>query len=204
MNENPECQLCPLHETANSSSICLKGEGDRDADLLIFLDAPTLVEDKRHRGVVSEASSLLKWMLRRMSVDSYYIDYIVKCYPKGYKAFRRKPERSECIQACSVYRFATLQMIKPKTVLAMGALSCETFLHSDKVGDFEGTHWTPEEPEVREYVEQVWVTYSPAYALEAPAESVGIYRTIQAAAMAAGLQPKLNLNIKPKVFDYGF
>jgi uracil-DNA glycosylase family 4 len=204
MNENEECSLCDLATTCSSKSICLKGGGSWDAALVVYLDAPTIVEDKRGQGLVSDAASFLKWLLRRMSVDTsqVYVDYVLKCYTKSNKNFGKKAYRQQYIEACSVYRFATLQQIKPKALVAMGATACEAFVGSEKVANYEGTSWTPIEPRVREVIDRVWVTYSPAYALQDPAESVGIYRTIFAAAQEAGLKPKLNDKII--LYDYGF
>jgi uracil-DNA glycosylase family 4 len=205
MNENPDCTLCELSKTCNQYSICLKGEGDSDAaKLVIFLDAPTIVEDRRKRSFVSQSADLVKWMVRRMSLSSeqVYLDYVLKCYPKANKAFGRKADRSAFIHACSVYRVATLQSIRPTDIVVMGSVACETFLHASKVSQLEGTWWVPLEPQVREAgVERVWVSFSPAYAIEKPAESPAIYRVIFEAARRIGLNPKTNPNIKP--FDYG-
>jgi uracil-DNA glycosylase len=203
-HDNPDCALCDLSTTCNSDSICLKGGGSRDAALMIYLDAPTIVEDRRGKGLVSDAADFLKWLLLRMSVgtDKVYVDYVLKCYPKTNKNFGKKAYRQQYIEACSVYRFATLQQIKPKAVVAMGATACEAFVGSEKVANFEGEWWVPNEPRVREIVPCVWVTYSPAYALQDPAESVSIYRTLFAAATEAGLKPKLNKTVRH--YDYGF
>lgn len=203
MKENPDCQLCDLSTTCSPESRCLKGEGSLDAALCIYLDAPTIVEDRRKKSLVAEAAVYLRWLLRRMSVDpeDVYIDYVLKCYPKPNKTFGKKAFRAEMIEACSVYRIATLQQIKPKEIIAMGTTACEAFTGSTEIKSYEGTFWTPNEPRVREIVKRVWISYSPAYALEAPAESVGIYRTLFAAAEAAKLKPKLNRKII--MYDYG-
>lgn len=204
MKENPNCQLCELSLTASPKSVCLKGGGGLDAALCIFLDAPTIVEDRRGKSLVAEAAMLLKWFLNRMSVqtENVYVDYVLKCYPKPNKNVGKKAFRAQMLEACSVYRFATLQRISPKAIIAMGTTACEAFTGSSEIGQYEGARWIPNEPRVREAVEAVWVSYSPAYALENPAESVGIYRTLFAAAKEAGLKPKLNEKIIK--YDYGF
>lgn len=205
MNENYNCKLCELHNSANRKSVCLRGGGGDQAKLMIYLDHPSIVEDRRNRGLCSNAVEWLKWALSRMSVDrkNVYVDYVLKCYPgNAKKQFKKKANRQVYYEVCSTYRVATLQLIKPKAIIAMGSKACEAFLGSDKVGDYEGTNWIPDEPFVREHVERLWISYSPAYALEAPAESVGIYRVLWFAAMEAGLQPKLNTKQTP--FDYGF
>lgn len=203
MNEDPQCQLCELCSTSNPRARCLKGSGSTDAPLLIYLDAPTLVDDKRARSFVSEAADYLRHLLDLMSIGqgSVYVDYVLKCYPKSNKNFGKKSPRAQMIEACATYRVATLQQIKPKAIIAMGTVACEAFIGESKVGNFEGTCWIPNEPFVREFVERVWITYSPAYALEDPANAVSIYRTLFAAATEAGLNPQFNKDAK--AFDYG-
>lgn len=204
MNENPECNLCDLSSTCSPASRCLKGEGGRDeVKMVIFLDAPTIVEDRRKKSFMSDAAELLKFLLRRMSIrgEHVYLDYVVKCYPKPNKNYTKKAHRAQFIESCSVYRVATLQLLKPKVIVAMGAVACETFMGSNKVSQFEGTYWTPMDPKTREHVDHVWVTYAPGYALESPAESVGIYRTLFKAAEMAGLRPRFDKTVK--LFDYG-
>lgn len=203
MDENPNCKLCELSESAHPRSVCLKGEGTGIARLLIYMDTPTLVEDRRHRGFVSDGASLLHWMLNRMSVNlnHVYFDYILKCYPGKSKLYSKKAYRLNYIEACSFYRVATLQHIRPAAVIGMGSRCCEAFLGSEKVALYEGTDWTPMEPLMRDYIDRIFITYSPAYALESPAESVSIYRTLWAAAEKAGLKPRFNKYLK--AFDYG-
>ena len=70
----------------------------------------------------------------------------------------------------------------------------------EKVGLFEGTSWISRDPIFREFVPHVWITYNPAYGVQDPSETVGIYRTLYSAAIEAGLKPKWN---KTPTFDYG-
>jgi uracil-DNA glycosylase family 4 len=193
MDENPNCELCELHLSASPKSVCLKGEGGIAPKLVIYFDAPSIVDDRRGRAFVSEPAMLLKWMLRRMSIQltEVYLDYVLKCYPTNCKTYTKKAYRQAYIEACSKYRVATLQLLRPAAIIAMGSKACEAFVGSDKVASFEGTYWTPQEPFVREVVDRVYITYSPAYALQDPAEIVSIYRTLEAAAIQANLKPKL-------------
>lgn len=193
------CDRCELSLHASPKAVCLKGEGIDVAPLLIFFDHPNMVEDRRAKGFVGDPADLLKWILSRMSVPlkKVRLEYALRCFPNRCKDFSKKPYRLDFIQSCSVYRFATLQKCRPRAVVACGSVCCEAFVGSKKVSDFEGVEWTPQEPEVRNYIESVWITYSPAYALESPAEVVSIYRTIYEAARRAGLNPHLDKTVKP-------
>lgn len=201
--ENPECNLCELSSTCTAKSVCLKGGGGLDAKLAIYLDAPTIAEDRRGQPLVAEAAVFLRWLLRRMSVQpkQVYVDYVLKCYPKNHKHFGKKAYRAEMLEACSYYRIATLQQLKPKALVAMGKTACEAFTGSAEIGEYEGARWVPNEPRVREILNGIWVAYSPAFALEDAAETVGIYRTLWAAAEEAGLKPKLDEKVER--YDYG-
>lgn len=205
MNENPDCDRCSLHTTANPRAVCLKGGGGDKPKLVIFLDAPNIVEDKRGRGVVSDGVEWLKWCFRRMSIsrDDIYVDYVLKCYPGRDSNFKKKALRAEMVEQCSYYRVATLQLLKPKVIVSMGRFACEALTgRSDKVKESEGNKWIATEPFVREHVSHIWVTYSPAYALQDPAESVGIFRVLWWAAIDARLKPNINKTVAP--YDYGF
>lgn len=203
MKEDHNCNLCSLSQTVTKGSVCLKGRGCKDSALLIFLDAPGFVEDRRGKSFVSDVSAYLDHLMKTMSInqDDYYLEYILKCYPKPDKTYGKKPYRLKMIEVCSRYRFATLQVIKPKAIVCAGPRACEAILGSEKVGNFEGEKWTPREPTIREYVNHVWVTYNPAYGLEDIGETVGIYRTLFHAAIDAGLKPKFNADVKK--YDYG-
>src|SRR5437016_4260245 len=122
MNENPNCTLCELHKFASSKSVCLKGKGDLAAKLLIFLDEPNVVEDRMGKGIVSEGADLLRFFLQRMSLSpkDYYIDYVLKCYHAKCPSFSKKANRQNFIESCSVYRLATLQLLRPLAVVGMG------------------------------------------------------------------------------------
>jgi uracil-DNA glycosylase family 4 len=189
-----------LHKTAKS--ICLKGRGEGDVQLLIFLDSPNLVEDRRGKGIVSDAASWVVWALKRMSIlEGYYIDYIVKCYSGSNKLFGKKRERLQCIEACAIYRIATLQLFSPKAIIGMGPL-CSLALIGREVGATEGTNWIPTESFVGSCVDHVWITYAAGYPLKDPAESVGVFRTLFMAAKEAGLNPEIDKTVQP--YDYGF
>ena len=202
MEENPACERCELHTTAGKRSVCLKGRGGDIATVAIFLDAPNELEDRRGRGCVSDGVEWLMWAFQRMSIpaEQFYIDYIIKCCPKRNRNYGKKAYRQVMTEACSYYRFATVAILKPKAIIAMGGKACEAFVGQDRVSAYEGASWTPLEPEIREVVPCVWVTYSPAYSLQDPAESVSIFRTLWFAVMSTGLVPKI-ADIPP--FDYG-
>lgn len=190
---NPNCNKCLLCNVANSRSICLDGEGSLDAEMAIYLDTPLVMDDRRHRPLVSQAADFLRHCLKKMGIApaSARIDYTVKCYPAKKMPGKQK-DRFDVIWACSEYRIATLQnMPNLKSLVAMGAISCETFVGSATVGDRAGAEWEPREMWLRKIIPHVWVSYSPGYVLEKPSEAGAIFRVLWKAAEEAGLEPRV-------------
>ena len=197
MYEDPNCNLCQLSET-HPANPCLRGLGNPDtAKLVVYLQAPSFTDDVRGKPLVSDGAELLKNLFGRMSINiatDVYFDYVLKCYA-GKKMPGAKAERLACYEACSLYRFATLQDIPNLGgVVVMGKLAIEALLGVSEMKDYEGECWTPREIGMRQFVSQVWVTYDPAYLIEKPAEIPNVYRILFTAAKQAGLEPKPNLN----------
>lgn len=199
MFEDTDCTDCQLYQGAKHR--CLPSIGGSDCRLAIFFDSPAMIEDKRGRSFVSDNAEFVKYCLQRMSVklEYVYLDYIVKCYTK--KLPGEKAARMDCVRSCSQYRFASLQeMPKLKSIVALGALGCETFTLAKKIGTKQGCEWVPASPIIRQHVKHVWIGFSPGLLKEKPSEAGSIYRVIFMAAQEAGLKPHVNLNLKP--FDF--
>ena len=173
----------------------------KDPKMALFLDYPSREEDKRHKIGAAESTKLVFWLLDRMSISHEYvlISHTLRCNaPEG--EVRTKAQRAGCIEACAQHRFALLQEYKPEVIVAMGKISCEAFLAGAQHGKKEGMAWRPREKELSPNV-KVWVTYSPGYALQSPAETGRIYRVIFKAAESINLKPKHNPNVKEFTFD---
>ncbi len=179
------CTKCLLHKFARTN--CFQPRGSSNPKLLIRLDYPYIDDDK---GGQSKATKLLLWMIKRMSLslEQIAIDYILKCH-KPKQQLKKKPERLEAIRQCKSNDNLS---IKPKAIVLMGSIACESKF-PDQLKNREGAYWF-DNP-------RVFVTYSPAYAIETPSQIVGIYRMIWWAAEYAGLNPKFNPQIKPFNYD---
>lgn len=202
MFEDRQCRDCVLHNFVEN--VCLPGLGNTEtAKLAIFVDQPSWMDDQRNRPFVSESASLILHFIDRMGLnrDDVWLDYVLKC-AAGKQVPSKKSDRLQCIEACSKYRFATLQTLPQlKAIVIMGKISLEAFTGNTELKNFEGMSWGANEPQVRDCgVSQVWVTYNPNYLLEKPAETPEVYRVIWRAAIAAGLQPK-ETQVKPFNWD---
>lgn len=188
MFEDKDCTDCELHRYAKHR--CLPSLGSSSCKLAIFLDHPSVVEDKRGRSWVGDNANFVNFCLKRMSIDpeSVFRDYIVKCYPV--KLPGAKAERMACVAACSQYRFESLKELSSlKAMVVLGSLGCETITHHKTIGDKAGAEWQPVSLLMKQYISHVWIGYSPGLIKEKPSEAGSIYRVIWRAAEEAGLSP---------------
>lgn len=202
MFESPDCEDCPMNRMC--ANPCIVGRGRAEtARLAIFVDQPSWMDDQRNRPFVSQAGDLLFHFIDRMGIhrDYVWLDYVLKC-AAGKHVPKQKSERLQCIEACSKYRFATLQtMPNLKSIVAMGRIALEAFTGNSELAKFEGMSWHAAEVGVRNCgVERIWVTYNPNYLLEKYAETPEVYRVLWKAAEEAGLQPK-ETKVKPFNWD---
>lgn len=199
MFENPECTDCELHKKAKH--VCIPSVGPATCKLAIFLDVPNFLDDRKGRGFQSENAEFVRFNLRRMSVDpaEVYFDYIVKCCPG--KLPGKKADRMTCVNACSQYRYASLEkMPNLKALVVLGGLGCEAMTMDKTIGNKAGSDWVPFSMLMRKFIPKVWVGYSPGLVKEKPAESGSIFRVLWMAAEEAGYNCKV-ANIKPYEFD---
>lgn len=200
MFEDSDCTDCQLY--AKAKHRCLPSIGGENCRLAIFLDSPAMIDDKRGRSFVSDNAEFVKFCLKRMSIrlEDVYLDYIVKCYTP--KLPGEKATRMECVRSCAQYRFESLKHLpKLRSIVALGALGCETFTLAKKIGSKQGCEWVPASPIIRQHVEHVWIGFSPGLLKEKPSEAGSIYRVIYMAAKEAGLKPHVNLTLKPYDFQ---
>ena len=94
---NKNCKKCPLHETADT--VCMKGKGPKDAQLVIVNEWPNAIEDRQGRPLLGDAGKILQRELEKQDIlEDAYITHVVKCKPpKG-----RAPTTEE-INACKPY-----------------------------------------------------------------------------------------------------
>jgi len=112
---DPVCNLCDLcHET---KTVCMMGEGSKDADLVILSDTPSVREDDLGRLLQGRTGKLLEMMLEPFHIkkSDIYITNAVKCIT----GTKNPPKMSE-IRLCRKYLELELEMIQPKLVLTLG------------------------------------------------------------------------------------
>jgi DNA polymerase len=171
-----DCTRCRLHQQGRKQIVF--GVGNPKAELMFIGEAPGADEDEQGEPFVGRAGQLLNNMIKAMGVqrEQVYIANIIKCRPPG----NRTPERDEC-ETCSPFLMRQIAVIKPKVIVALGAVAAKTLLAinspmSELRGrwyDFRGT--------------KLAVTYHPAFLLRDPRQKKETWKDLQMVMKELGL-----------------
>src|SRR5438132_779273 len=119
----PDCTRCKLHQLGRKQIVF--GVGNPRAELMFVGEGPGADEDAQGEPFVGRAGQLLNNMIKAMGLrrEDVYIANIIKCRPPG----NRTPEREEC-ETCSPFLMRQIAAIKPKVIVALGAVAAKTLL----------------------------------------------------------------------------
>jgi uracil-DNA glycosylase family 4 len=172
-----DCTRCVLHKQGRRQIVF--GVGNPRAELMFIGEAPGADEDEQGEPFVGRAGQLLNNMIKAMGLrrEDVYIANIIKCRPPG----NRTPERDEC-DTCSPFLMRQIDVIKPKVIVALGAVAAKTLLAihapmSELRGrwyDFRGT--------------RLAVTYHPAFLLRDPRQKKEAWKDLQMVMQELGLE----------------
>ncbi len=185
-----DCKLCRL---AKGRTNLVFGSGSPNADIMFIGEAPGADEDIQGLPFVGRAGQLLTNMINAMGLkrEDVYIANIIKCRPPG----NRTPERDEC-ETCSPFLMRQIAIIRPKVIMALGAVAAKTLLAinapmSDLRGRwYEFTPQLPKDaPEAATQLEPVKlaVTYHPAFLLRDPRQKKEAWKDLQMVMKYVGL-----------------
>ncbi|AGF48474.1 DNA polymerase bacteriophage-type [Candidatus Kinetoplastibacterium oncopeltii TCC290E] len=158
------CKKCVL---CNNRKNVVFGTGVLiNVNCMVIGEAPGEYEDIEGKPFVGKSGKLLDMMLDSINISrlsNAFISNIVKCRPPG----NRNP-RPEEIDSCLPYLMDQIDIINPKTILALGKFAANTLLCSDesiknmrgKIHNFQS----------RKSNIPVVVSYHPAYLLRKPEE----------------------------------
>jgi uracil-DNA glycosylase family 4 len=171
-----DCTRCVLHKQGRKQIVF--GVGNAKADLMFIGEAPGADEDMQGEPFVGRAGQLLNNMIKAMGLrrEDVYIANIIKCRPPG----NRTPEREEC-ETCSPFLMRQIAAIKPKALVALGAVAAKTLLAINapmtefrgRWFDFRGT--------------KLAVTYHPAFLLRDPRQKKETWKDLQMVMKELGL-----------------
>ncbi len=118
-----DCTRCKLHKQGRKQIVF--GVGNPRAELMFVGEGPGADEDAQGEPFVGRAGQLLNNMIKAMGLrrEDVYIANVVKCRPPG----NRTPERDEC-DTCSPFLMRQISVIKPKAIVALGAVAAKNLL----------------------------------------------------------------------------
>ncbi len=171
-----DCTRCRLHKQGRKQIVF--GVGSPRAELMFIGEAPGADEDQQGEPFVGRAGQLLNNMIKAMGLrrEDVYIANIIKCRPPG----NRTPERDEC-DTCSPFLMRQIAVIKPKVIVALGAVSAKTLLAINApMAEFRG-HWYDFRGT------KLAVTYHPAFLLRDPRQKKEAWKDLQMVMKELGL-----------------
>lgn len=163
-----DCTRCPLHKQGRKQIVF--GVGNPNAEIMFVGEAPGADEDEQGEPFVGRAGQLLNNMIKAMGInrEDVYIANIIKCRPPG----NRTPEPAECA-VCSPFLLKQIDVIKPKVIVALGAVAAKTLLGVNQTMAEMRGQWH----DFRGY--PLAVTYHPAYLLRDPRQKVHAWHDLQ-------------------------
>jgi DNA polymerase len=171
-----DCTRCRLHQQGRKQIVF--GVGDPNAELMFIGEAPGADEDMKGEPFVGRAGQLLTNMIKAMGLsrEQVYIANIIKCRPPG----NRTPERDEC-ETCSPFLYRQIAAIKPKVIVALGAVAAKTLLAINApMTEFRGRWYDYRGTKLA-------VTYHPAFLLRDPRQKGEAWKDLQRVMKYLGL-----------------
>ena len=163
-----DCTRCVLHKQGRKQIVF--GVGNPRADIMFIGEAPGADEDIQGEPFVGRAGQLLNNMISAMGIrrEDVYIANIIKCRPPG----NRTPEREEC-DTCSPFLMRQIEVVKPKIIVALGAVAAKTLLGvNDAMINLRGRIYDFKKTKLA-------VTYHPAYLLRDPRQKKETWKDLQ-------------------------
>jgi DNA polymerase len=184
-----DCTRCVLHKQGRKQIVF--GVGNPKAELMFVGEGPGADEDAQGEPFVGRAGQLLNNMIKAMGIsrEQVYIANIVKCRPPG----NRTPEREECA-TCSPFLMRQIAVIKPKVIVALGAVAAKTLLAMSasmmqlrgRFYDFKPVGVRSNDPEWDGC--KLAVTYHPAFLLRDPRQKGEAWKDLQMVMKELGMK----------------
>ncbi len=184
-----DCTRCKLHKGRTQ---IVFGVGNPYADLMFVGEGPGADEDAQGAPFVGRAGQLLNNMIKAMGIrrEDVYIANVVKCRPPG----NRTPERDES-ETCSPFLMRQIAVIKPKVVVALGAVAAKNLLATNaSMSELRGRFYDFM-PSGARSSDPSWqgtklaVTYHPAFLLRDPRQKGEAWKDLQMVMKYLGLDP---------------
>ena len=182
-----DCTRCKLHQQGRKQIVF--GVGNPGAELMFVGEGPGADEDTQGEPFVGRAGQLLNNIIKAMGLrrEDVYIANIVKCRPPG----NRTPERDEC-ETCSPFLMRQIAAIKPKAIVALGAVAAKNLLAINApMSELRGRWYDfkPAGSDVSWPGARLAVTYHPAFLLRDPRQKGEAWKDLQMVMKYLGIEP---------------
>lgn len=161
------CTACPLYRDTIQMVF---GAGARRARLMLVGEQPGDVEDKRGKPFVGPAGAVLWQCIEAAGVDrsDLWATNAVKHFKhetRGKRRLHKKPNAAE-IEACHPWLEAELRLIRPRVVVALGAVATRSLTgRSLGIAASRGKVFDVADPELE--ATALLITYHPSAVLRA-------------------------------------
>ncbi|MFN3485422.1 MAG: uracil-DNA glycosylase family protein [Planctomycetota bacterium] len=163
-----ECGRCGLRSGATQAVL---GVGPLGAPLMFVGEAPGKEEDRLGAPFVGNAGKLLNRTLEKFGVarSQVYITNVVKYRPPA----NRLPRAGE-IRACMAHLRREIELVRPKIICALGAVSAQALLGSrENLARLRGRY-------TEAHGARIYCTFHPAYVLRTMEYSRSVLETFEA------------------------
>ena len=171
------CKRCPLHSTRIQT---VPGQGNPRPEIMFVGEAPGADEDEQGLAFVGRAGQLLTKMIEAMGFtrEEVFIANIAKCRPP-----ENRPPTPEEMATCLPFLRRQIAVIKPKVVVALGAVSVRGLLQNETpISKVRGL-WQEMDGIA------VMPTFHPAYLLRNPPAKKEVWDDLQAVLKRLGRTP---------------
>jgi len=165
LQRDVNCRLCKLGATVDRA--CLLGSPIRKRKIMVVLEAPTELEQKR--GEVDPPELIVK-MLEDVGIDTskVFFCYSVSCATE-------KPTKAQ-IKACRKWLDAQIEAVEPKFVLVVGSTSLLAVMNKTGIKNHRGR---PVEVTVGDRSMVFFPIYSPGYVEYDPRQQIILEHDLQ-------------------------
>ena len=122
-----DCRACPLWKPATQTVF---GDGPADADVMLIGEQPGLHEDIEGEPFVGPAGLMLDRALAEAGLDraALYLTNTVKHFKYRQRGTAKLHKRANAAEqaACRMWLAAELARVRPKIVIALGAMAAQT------------------------------------------------------------------------------
>ncbi len=181
-----KCVKCGLHAGRTKT---VPGQGCPRPEILFIGEGPGQDEDLSGLAFVGAAGQLLTKMIAAMGLsrEEVFIANIVKCRPPG----NRVPQPDE-VAACIPYLKEQIRLIRPKVIVALGAVCVKSLLDPRAmITKMRGKWMTYEDIDVMP-------TFHPSYLLRCPSEKRLAWEDLKTVLKKLGRTPPVPTGDSPR------